>query len=1003
MKIWRAVTNPEASTSLAKMDRLQRLQLDELLAEQKALRARMEKLDSKIERLVEQFAESETQSETEISASEIAPAESRKIEPTAEKGSVSKAIESEIPSATTHPPPLPQSAPLAPVESFSPKSERANLAAESAAKPNESEKSREPEETEKPNEPRSFEIQLGTVWLVRIGIVILLTGLVFLGNYAYQNYFGKLGPAGKLALLYFCGAVLTGVGARLERTQKKLRNYARVLMAGGFATIYYTTYGAHFVERLRVIHSPLLAGALLLALAGGIVFLADRKRSQTLAIGAVLLSYYTATINPLGNFTLFSNLLLTGAAVFFLIKNRWTAIPFASLAGTYLSYGYWRFFHEHEWILRVPTKGEFWTGAVFLFGYWMLFTVGALLSRDGFKRGSRAAFISSNNAAFFAYISTALPGVYPHSFWIFSLGFGGALLALAWISNRILPEEKTLDSSFLAQGLLLVTIGLAAKITGYQLALVFALESAALVTCASMNAKTFGAKGNWHAWIFQIAAMLVAAWSFVLAFDEISRKPSLALPLGGIAAVAFLYDARWLIHLAGTNVEKRFSFRAAYFSALALGIGFVVLRHETARENLPPALAAVAFALTLANPLHGLIELTLLAQLYIFCAHAFWFFDAERNALPWWNPLVILLSTLALNQWWQRRKSSAADFGKASLQILYAFGAAALVLVWFEPKFSGETWLVMVGVFSLAGLALGVLARAWSLALAAQLFTLVCIVKFFVVTQNHPHWCFSFSALSAIVLNGFLIGAATDICPAKKKTDEPVETSQAVLAPADALALFYRVLAPVMFIRWTFEYIPQPRQFWFLAFSAIALFAVAAIWKKREVFVMSALLAAIALFSFWTLPEIARPLFSLDTLALLALLSAQRLGKKRLAKTEPNLFPRGAQIVVVAILLATLWLHFSRWAATEERHFFITISWTLLAACIFAAGLALRERPYRLGGLIILGATVARIFFVDVWQLETVYRIVSFILLGVVLLALGFVYNRFAEKFRDWL
>jgi uncharacterized membrane protein len=33
----------------------------------------------------------------------------------------------------------------------------------------------------------SFELDFAKVWFVRIGIVILLTGLVFLGNYAYQN------------------------------------------------------------------------------------------------------------------------------------------------------------------------------------------------------------------------------------------------------------------------------------------------------------------------------------------------------------------------------------------------------------------------------------------------------------------------------------------------------------------------------------------------------------------------------------------------------------------------------------------------------------------------------------------------------------------------------------------------------------------------------------------------------------------------------------------------
>jgi uncharacterized membrane protein len=40
---------------------------------------------------------------------------------------------------------------------------------------------------------------------------------------------------------------------------------------------------------------------------------------------------------------------------------------------------------------------------------------------------------------------------------------------------------------------------------------------------------------------------------------------------------------------------------------------------------------------------------------------------------------------------------------------------------------------------------------------------------------------------------------------------------------------------------------------------------------------------------------------------------------------------------------------------------------------------------------------------IDVWKLETLYRILSFMALGVVLLVLGFIYNRYQEKIREWL
>ena len=181
-------------------------------------------------------------------------------------------------------------------------------------------------------------MQLGTIWLVRVGLVILLTGLVFLGNYAYQTWIIHHGPAGKIATLLLCGGALFGVGAWLEKTREEMGNYARVLMAGGLATGYYTFYAAHFVEKLRVIESPVLGGALLLAFAGGIVWFANRKRSETIAMLAVLLSYYTSAINPIGTFTLFSALLLTAVAVYFVARHGWARLTSAALFATYASY-----------------------------------------------------------------------------------------------------------------------------------------------------------------------------------------------------------------------------------------------------------------------------------------------------------------------------------------------------------------------------------------------------------------------------------------------------------------------------------------------------------------------------------------------------------------------------------------------------------------------------------------------------------------------------------------
>ncbi len=63
----------------------------------------------------------------------------------------------------------------------------------------------------------------------------------------------------------------------------------------------------------------------------------------------------------------------------------------------------------------------------------------------------------------------------------------------------------------------------------------------------------------------------------------------------------------------------------------------------------------------------------------------------------------------------------------------------------------------------------------------------------------------------------------------------------------------------------------------------------------------------------------------------------------------------------------------------------------------------MRERIYRWLGLGLLAGALGRIVVLDVWKLETLSRILSFMALGVVLLVLGFVYSKYQEKIREWL
>ena len=74
-----------------------------------------------------------------------------------------------------------------------------------------------------------------------------------------------------------------------------------------------------------------------------------------------------------------------------------------------------------------------------------------------------------------------------------------------------------------------------------------------------------------------------------------------------------------------------------------------------------------------------------------------------------------------------------------------------------------------------------------------------------------------------------------------------------------------------------------------------------------------------------------------------------------------------------------------------------------LQMSIFAAGILLRERFHRWLGLGVLAAAVGRVVLVDVWKQETIYRVLTFMALGVALLVIGFIYNKYQETIRKWL
>jgi uncharacterized membrane protein len=68
--------------------------------------------------------------------------------------------------------------------------------------------------------------------------------------------------------------------------------------------------------------------------------------------------------------------------------------------------------------------------------------------------------------------------------------------------------------------------------------------------------------------------------------------------------------------------------------------------------------------------------------------------------------------------------------------------------------------------------------------------------------------------------------------------------------------------------------------------------------------------------------------------------------------------------------------------------------WALYSGISLALGLAWSHAALRYASLALLGTTVAKVFLIDLSEVQTIWRILSFLVLGLVLLGVSVLYQR---------
>jgi uncharacterized membrane protein len=104
-----------------------------------------------------------------------------------------------------------------------------------------------------------------------------------------------------------------------------------------------------------------------------------------------------------------------------------------------------------------------------------------------------------------------------------------------------------------------------------------------------------------------------------------------------------------------------------------------------------------------------------------------------------------------------------------------------------------------------------------------------------------------------------------------------------------------------------------------------------------------------------------------------------------------------------ALIRKAIWNYARIKSLDLQRKMWISIAWGIYALALTLFGFLKNAKPLRQLGLAIFGITVLKVFFVDLSFLTGWQRIVSFIVLGLLLLGTGFVYNKYKERIKKFI
>ena len=119
-------------------------------------------------------------------------------------------------------------------------------------------------------------------------------------------------------------------------------------------------------------------------------------------------------------------------------------------------------------------------------------------------------------------------------------------------------------------------------------------------------------------------------------------------------------------------------------------------------------------------------------------------------------------------------------------------------------------------------------------------------------------------------------------------------------------------------------------------------------------------------------------------------------------KAELGIFSVLINVFALIALSLEFWDYYGKGVTVMEadlaRHLSLSVLWTIYATILILLGVQQKSPLLRWQALVLFGLVVIKVFIYDLASLDRAYRILSFLVLGSLLMVVSFLYTKRAAK-----